>query len=637
MKFWQEMISKVSDLVRQNPAASRWGAIAIIAVVLLTWLANQSIFGTQTVSLFDSRQLTSDEIGLMQVAFGKSGLNEYEINGIRVEVPKALRGDYLKSLADHGAIPQDLQANHANSSSFDFFQTRAQQRAQQIDRKKQTIRDMVMQLRFVDRAIVDYDETRGATPFEDMQRTAVVNVTPAANRVLEMSQVKAIRDTVRGAVAGLRSDEITIIDTFASTSHTGSTASVTEPLQPHTLTKIQTERKYENKIRSALTAYPGIRVNVEVGIDPVVRRIRDERNIEGTPMVVERTWQHETSARVPGTSPSIFHSVFGQGANSQAKVSQNAAFGSSNEQRTALGNPFQSNLMNQQPIEHRTSESSQSMANGSFETTETAGLTVKQVSVSIGIPERCVQYFVDKNIFGQDVTADEVRNQQKLVFQHLQNDIRQKVSPLVPVWPDSMTADNAQRIVVTLDREIPSSNSNSQLNNQSSFAAFSNLKYHWPWVGVFLAGLFALAFFRPIGRNSHHSLRRLPEESNTSTAPNESPDAVSIRSQQPEIDSVSSRIVGEDFDTPIHSPVVDEDETNGQSQTLSETLSQIESRSGVATTVSSSDMGATQTETSTKEDAGEHLKMRTQLDQWCRENPEAAAATIRQWLERKAG
>ena len=566
MKSWQEWVNNISDWVREHPSASRWVAGAGVVVVLLALFGNYSFFGDPTISLFDSRQLTTDEIGLMQVAFGKSGLNEYEIRGTQVEVPKSRRAEYLKALSDHGAIPQDLTAHLESPSSFDFFQTRAQQRSWQLARKKQTIRDMVMQLRFVDRAIVDYDETRGATPFEDMQRTAVVNVTPQLNRVLTLSEVKAIRDTVRGAVAGLRSEDITIIDTFASKSHTGIGATETEDLQPHTITKMQAERKYENKIRSALTAYPGIRVNVEVGIDPVVRRIRDERNLEGEPRIVERTIQRETSARVPAASPSFIQSVFDLGANRQARVAAT-----------------------QKPLE-RSTETTQSMTNGTFQTTEMAGPMVTHVNVSIGIPERCVQYFVDQNTFGRQPDTNEIRRQKEQVFEQLQLDIRQKVGPLVPGVGGIQ--NDLQRIVVTLDREIPL---NSGPTTQTAGA--TGLGWHWSWIGLAAGGLLALLFFRTEGRT------RVPETVST--------DVVSYSENQAES---RSPVMAEEFDS---RPVAG----NASTVTMDGVLSDSPETAGDASSL----------------DFDTQQKIRVQLDQWCRENPAAAAATIRQWLERKAG
>jgi flagellar biosynthesis/type III secretory pathway M-ring protein FliF/YscJ len=578
MRSWQNGIAQLCDWVRQHPQASRWGGLAILAVLLLAVAGNQALFGEPPVALFDSRQLTTDEIGLMQVAFGKSGLNEYEIQGSQIVVPRQQRADYLKSLDEHGAVPYDLRGHDEGSASFDFFQTRSQQRLQQIARKKRTIRDMVLQLRFVERAIVDYDETRGATPFEDMQRTAVVNVSPAGNRMLTMSEVKAIRDTVGGAVAGLHAEQITIIDTFASKSYTGAVASESEQLQPHTVTKMQAERKYETKIRSALTAYPGIRVNVEVGIDPVVRRVRDERNVASQPVVVEQTIQRETSVRAPSASPSFINSVFTLGANRGARVS-----------------PFP------EPQERHSTERTQSLANGTFQTTETAGPVITHVNVSIGLPERCVRYFVDRQAGQQplDAAAEERLTQQ--VFNQLQEDIRQKVGPLVPPGAEE---HGGQHIVVTVDREIPLST-----GPENATAPPTASLRHWLWLVLVAAGLGVAACLLP-GRNRRGRTSE-PEEDREPARPawpamNDADPAAA--EQLP-----GTAVIGE------------------FSGTAASETGWFEAAPGSQPSTAGSDNQVAGLDSETQS------RMRRQLDQWCRENPEAAAATIRQWLDRKAG
>ena len=552
MKLWQQWITATTEWLRANPSARRWTAIGVIAIALIAVVANQSRWGARNIALFDSRELTSDEIGLMQVAFGKSGLNDYDISGSRIEVPRSLRGEYLKALSDHGAVPQDLTAHLDTRSSFDLFQTREQQRAQQINRKKQTIRDMVMQLRFVDRAIIDYDETRGVTPFDEMQRTAVVNVTPAGSRVLEMSEVKAIRDTVRGAVAGLRAEDITIIDTFASRSHTGEADSASEFLQPHVVSKMQAERKYENKIRSALTAYPGIRVNVEVTIDPVIRRVRDERTLDGDTIVVSRTVQRETSARKPSTRPSLANHRFDMGANGQAQV-----------QAWNLPHEVQS-------------ETTESIPGGRFETTETAGLVVTSVNVSIGIPERCVEYFVERSPVSQNQSGEAVERKRKQVFEELQDDIRQKVGPLIP--GDGV---RQQQVVVTMDHEIPLTPSASRDGTASHW--FPGLASILGWVAV---GGLVLVILKPFGRT--------PASSTAVPNPAGLPADRGGDSLSPYPDAAAGDSL------PSTGPAIHHPQEDGESGTGMTTQEEI----------------------------------RKQLDQWCRENPDAAAATIRQWLDR---
>ncbi len=568
MKSWQEWGSSLAGWFRERPTAARWGVVTLVALTLISVIANQKFSSPTEISLFESRVLTPDEVGLMQVAFGKSGLNEYEIRGTQVRVPRQFRGAYLKALADHGAVPRDLQSQAEVTSAAGIFQTRQQLRAVQLNRKKRTIRDMVLQLRFVDRAMVEYDEASGSSPFEDMQRTAIVNVGPAENRNLNLSEVKAIRDTVCGAVAGLQPDDITIIDTFSSKSYTGVIASDAEKFQPHEMAQMQAERKYELKIRSALAAYPGIRVNVEVMIDPVVRRIRDERKIHSKPMVIQKMTHREFESNMPSTTPSRLRGFFSLATNVQGNVEK-------------LESP------------KVVSETTESAANGTFETTESAGPMVKYVNVSIGIPERCVKYFVNQNIENANAEGLTATEQRQTIFQQLKEDIQQKVKPLVPAGE----LPASQHFVVTVDREIHFPESITAGDKPAEEWAGQ-----WVWLTLIGGSLCLIIFIRPFGKGRQGAVSTPnPETVNLSSETAE-------RTYQPPsvTEATSSASRRAEMPTPHFSI---------KSRGEFVTSSQVESPLDVTT---------------------QHL-MRDQLDQWCRDNPHAAAATIRQWLDKKAG
>ena len=225
---------------------------------------------------------------------------------------------------------------------------------------------MVLQLPFVQQALVEYDESNSSKPFEDLQRSAIVTVRSNGNGMLETYEVKTIRDLVRGAVAGLNVSDIVVVDANASRSYSGE--AVTENRQPLMQAKSQEVTWYESNIRNALIAYPGIRVNVEVAIDPVLYYRQDVRTLDGDPLVVKKRVKQQALQR-PVTRQVPFLVA---GTNGQAKVE-------SWPQRF---------------------EETEMMSSGTYESTEKAGMTVKQVSVSIGIPERCVQYILDREMQG---------------------------------------------------------------------------------------------------------------------------------------------------------------------------------------------------------------------------------------------
>lgn len=572
MKSWQDGKDNLVDWVRTHPAIIRWGILTAVVVAFIFGVAQRPFAKPSQVSLFDSRPLSSDEMGKMQFAFGQEGLNEYEIKQDQIFVPREQRSDYLKALTEHRAVPDHLLPPPESTNPFGIFGNRAQQRIQQIEEKKRTIREMVVQLRFVERAMVDYDETSGLTPFDDRQRTAIVNVCPSENRPLGLSEVKAIRDTVCGAVAGLLPQEITIIDAPGGKSYTGEIPLDSEQGQPHTVKQNRAEQKYENKIRSALSAYPGIRVNVEVGVDPVVRKTRDEQIVQGEPRILQKITHRELPTKVPSTrpSPSIQNLFdFRLGANRQARVPESPE----GDNSPAI-------------------EITESIANGSFETTIFSGPTITHVNVSIGIPERCVNYLVDQAEVPGGVNREALHAK---IFEQLKEDIQLKVKPLVP----GSELANPSQIVVTLDREIPLPESTIAGNVLTQ--AWPPL---WPWLISIGGGVIVLVLLR-IWIRSHrkHAQRKnaghLPKTEGSQNAP--------TQSSSPGFDPSASQAIEREFGPAApHFSVPTPDDLPNQPDSVSAL-------------------------------AVEKQLMRDQLDQWCRDNPNAAADTIHQWLNRKAG
>ncbi len=565
MKSWQEWSHAATQWYQTKPGGARW-SIVIAGLLLfgLLIVSQGQIWPATQIQLLSGRQLTIDEIGAMQVAFGKSGLNDYEIQGQTVLIPRARRAGYLKSLADHGAIPPDMTGATPDNNGLEFLQTRTQQRQRLLERKKQTIRDMVQQMSFVQKSIVDYDEARGATPFDDLQRTAIVTVKPVGTRILEFAEIKAVRDTVRGAVAGLRSTDVTVIDINANRSWVGTGESASADRHPHAARRAEEERQYENKIRSALSAYPGIRVNVEVAVDPVLRRVRDQRTVDDPPVTVSHSIQREISGQLPDSSPSTApRESTTVGANRQAKAPRSMEFGQTLRETQHL----------------------QALSSGSYESVETAGLTVTDVRVSIGIPERCVDFFVQREQQRLESATraaappmDQQRQLADRIFEKIQHDIQQKVSPLIPVCSRSLT--DISSVVVTIDPDIP-------LDPGAMPAAVATSVpwwNHWPIVSLGLIVIGMLIWVRPFQRNSPGSPGTRFVPATISSIPRMAVDHGTV-----------------DFERPAE-PAPQGTAANNQSQRPSA-----------------------------------RATMRQELDTWCRENPEAAAATIRQWLDRRAG
>ena len=80
MKSWQRLISIFLQwFANGQPPIRMYLIIGSAAIVVLALWFGMSGDRSLPIALFDSRELSPDEISLMQLAFGKAGLNQYEV------------------------------------------------------------------------------------------------------------------------------------------------------------------------------------------------------------------------------------------------------------------------------------------------------------------------------------------------------------------------------------------------------------------------------------------------------------------------------------------------------------------------------------------------------------------------------
>ncbi len=209
---------------RMTPANRRFVVWCGVVLAAIAGTAGWYRWGRVTrVPLLPHARLVDDDLARMQLAFGKAGLSDFQIRGRQVYVDQTKQDLYLKALAEQDALPDISHSLYEPESSADFWSNRQQQHEKSLVRKKKMIRQMIMQLEFVADAHVDLDElTEPGFPPKTSRKLAVV-VRPRAERILERHQVRAIRDTVLGQVAGLERRDVVITDIAAGHAYNAET------------------------------------------------------------------------------------------------------------------------------------------------------------------------------------------------------------------------------------------------------------------------------------------------------------------------------------------------------------------------------------------------------------------------------
>lgn len=243
-------------------------AVIVLAILAVTQV-NHLHPPAQTCELF-SRPLKSGELQRIELALGSAGINDFEIVNRKVIVSRSQRSAALKAITDSGAIPASIREQpEAESSQFSMLMTRSQQQAMAREDKKKQIQKMVMRLPFVEQAWFDMDVAAAGSAFQRSHRSAVLSIEPAPGVMLDAAQIDTVTRMIQGAIAGISSSEIQIVDVASGYAYHGDqtfdrNGAVSAGVKG--LPALEQQNYFENRIRRSLKGLDGLDVNVRVDV-----------------------------------------------------------------------------------------------------------------------------------------------------------------------------------------------------------------------------------------------------------------------------------------------------------------------------------------------------------------------------------
>ena len=443
---------RISKLVANRRVRAFSIGVLVLAVLALLQVNNLKRH-TPMVDLLSNSKLCNADVQRIQIALSQSGLGDYQLQDNRLMVPVAQHSIYLQAVAEQNAIPEELrQSDDDSRPSINPFLSRSQQLA--IDRaaKKQQVRDMVLRLQFVEQAWFEMDKSDSHSAFEQAEQSAVISIRTPENVSLSDQDVDTVKLMIGGAVAGLGSDNIVVIDLNAGYAHH-------DHLDPSTTRQvhfqriaIEQQRFYENQIRKILKDYPGIKVSVHVDVKPTP----ESDSVASVPNPIPVQAQSNRIAPLPSA-----------GANSFASI----------EQIPTLAPP---------------TDAPSTVELISFSTSvESPESLEKQISVSIDVPQKLVH-----DLFGAPPMSSSFANglgdlQAKMTsdtnakFEQLRSEIIQKISPILP-RSDLQNAVGTPITVSLIRAPLPET---SQWFAQLKDFVIQN----WPSAAVLLIGLMLLS------------------------------------------------------------------------------------------------------------------------------------------------
>lgn len=270
------------DLFRSLSPGGRLLAALLcgVIVVSLAWLVRFQ--ATESYEyLLGGQHFSRREIEAMEVAFANQGLIGSEVVGQQIRIPRGRKQEFLAALAKENSLPErfdpdDLLLEGGLLDSRDM----RQQRQRVASQTKLAM--LIEKMPGIEDASVQIDEVRVSTFPARVEKRAIALVSASGRRPLSSEEVRAIRDTVVGYVAGLEQTNVTVTDLEAMRAYPGGDdpRAASESANEYVRTKQMFEQLWRDKLQQRLANYEGLVVAVNVELCDATRLVA--HNVEST-------------------------------------------------------------------------------------------------------------------------------------------------------------------------------------------------------------------------------------------------------------------------------------------------------------------------------------------------------------------
>jgi flagellar M-ring protein FliF len=485
MDFVNQSYVQLLELIRSMSAGTRLATVLllVIVVVSVTYLFQYQAGGGGTEYLLGGRGFTQGELTSIETAFAKAGLGKSQVLGSQIRIPRGHKDQYLAALADGNALPADFYKylDDAISADSPFSSTRSLE-MRRWNAKQKELSLIIGRMSGIESATVQYDEEvkRGLT--QQKQKTAMVAVQTRGGQ-LEEDQVKAIRNVVASAYAGLDRRHITITD-LNGTTYGGIVGpdGVGDEESVYAAHKAKYEREWQRKIKEQLSYIPGVIVGINVELNPETLHKSDVLKYDKQPVPLRmQESTKESTTRSPNTGGRVGAQANGVETPGNRAVAVTGA---------AAG-----------PESQTTESRSDSNSIPGYETNvvELARLTPKKVTASIDIP---ATYYVEIWKKRNPQTADKPAKQpDQADLATIETEIKQRLKETVRnLLPDVDKGTNPYpHIVVETYTDTPKAPATPPTLAET---AGSWLADNWQTLAMVGVGLISLLMLRSMVRST---------------------------------------------------------------------------------------------------------------------------------------
>jgi len=439
MDFLTRAWIQIRDLFLSLTPAARVTTVVLLGVIVVSlgYLFTSQISTTEGY-LMGGESFSPSDLKAMEAAFGKAGLNSYQIEGNRIRIPRGQEAKYMAALVDHNALPPDFGEFLAKAvDSNSPFLTAKQLESRKIAAKERELALIIRSLPGIEKAAVLFDAQTEGGLRAGVVKTASVAVKPLGAQPLDVEQVRKIRHLVAASFAGMKPENVTVADmngpTYTGSGDPASGGSATD--DPYIARKREHEKDWQLKILKALAYVPGITVTTNVELD--TQQIHRTEDVKYDPKPVPiRVSENESSRTREGGGPGGRPGYVAQQPKANAPTSVSGRTGLSEQEEQSKSETV--NALSTQ----------RSMV-------EQIGLTPQRVTAAIGVP---TSYFVrlweERNPAapGEAPKQPDAAQLAKIRDEEIKK-IRDHVAAILPAAQG--VADKTELVTVTEFQDIP--------------------------------------------------------------------------------------------------------------------------------------------------------------------------------------
>jgi flagellar M-ring protein FliF len=304
MDLINKAYAQLAELFRSMTPGTRIavGLLLAVVVVSLVYLFQYQAVGGDEF-LLDGRPFSASEMTAIEAAFAQAGLGKSTIVGNRIRIPRGQKEVYLAALADNNALPADFSKymDEAAASDNPFASTRSLE-LKRLNAKQKELALIISRMRGIASATVQYDEEikHGLTRTKSKVAMVAVQTTSGS---LEQDQIKAIRNIVASAYAGLDRQNITITDMTSNLSFGGTAGpdGMPDDESLYASHKQKYERDWQRKIAEQLSMIPGVIVGVNVELSPELQNSSQIVKIDPKPVTVSSSEFTKEASQQPAS------------------------------------------------------------------------------------------------------------------------------------------------------------------------------------------------------------------------------------------------------------------------------------------------------------------------------------------------